>query len=322
MGKEKLSKKQGRVHSSAFLPSKQERARCLQHLYYRKNFKVTPLHTAAFMDDRRFVVQLLDAGVNPNVRDTSNITPLHDAAMQGHIKIVATLLRAGARVNIQDSDGYTPLHYAASKDRVKIIKLLLHAGARVAIRDKENFIPYECAKEWGHTRAAQLLAAHTTIQTLEKLSKPRNVRCFPARKRFRWANHGYPQAQEDRITSLHKAAWDGDKEQVVALLSSDVDPNVQDNNGYVPLHDAVIQGHGKIVSILLQAGAHIDIQDKEFGYTPLHDAARQGYNTISKLLLDAGARRDLRSFEGHTPQECAENYKQYAAAQLLATYKA
>jgi ankyrin repeat protein len=157
------------------------------------------------------------------------------------------------------------------------------------------------------------------IMVKKKFSRLRNRRCLSLRKLTRWADHELPQ--EVGITPLHRAAWEGDSQKVTELLSSGVDPNIQDRDGYVPLHDAALQGHVEIVSILLQAGALVDIQDKDFQYTPLHDAARYGYNKVLTVLLNAGARIDLRDIEGLTPQECAEKYGQYAAAQVLAKHK-
>src|SRR5829696_5473630 len=64
----------------------------------------TPLHFLVAHPDT--VRLLLDAGADPNVRDTGdNATPLHFAAGGGHVDSVRLLLDAGADVN-----GFGDLH--------------------------------------------------------------------------------------------------------------------------------------------------------------------------------------------------------------------
>ncbi|XP_026318095.1 ankyrin repeat and SAM domain-containing protein 1A-like isoform X3 [Hyposmocoma kahamanoa] len=60
--------------------------------------------------------------------------------------------------------------------------------------------------------------------------------------------------------------------------------NVQDDNGYTPLHHACLRGHKEIVQLLLSVDASPCIVDKK-GATPLHLAAWKGDADIVNMLL-------------------------------------
>jgi ankyrin repeat protein len=47
-----------------------------------------------------------------------------------------------------------------------------------------------------------------------------------------------------------------------------------------------------LVKLLLDAGAHVEIQQGEVGETALHQAAREGWIEVARLLLDRGAKID------------------------------
>ncbi|MGE0206478.1 MAG: ankyrin repeat domain-containing protein [Candidatus Babeliales bacterium] len=81
------------------------------------------------------------------------------------------------------------------------------------------------------------------------------------------------------------------KELIALLLSYHLDVNLT-SQGSTLLHFAADKGYSTIVALLLQAGAHINIQNKS-GWTPLMQAAAAGHTEIVKLLLDAGAKIDI-----------------------------
>ncbi|XP_045504663.1 uncharacterized protein LOC123701284 [Colias croceus] len=60
--------------------------------------------------------------------------------------------------------------------------------------------------------------------------------------------------------------------------------NVQDDNGYTPLHHACLRGHKEIVRLLLSVDASPCVADKK-GATPLHLAAWKGDSDIVAMLL-------------------------------------
>ncbi|KAJ7851754.1 ankyrin repeat-containing domain protein [Mycena leptocephala] len=59
----------------------------------------TPLHTATFRVNHRFVELLLGAGADPTLRDDRGLTALHQAIMNGFEETIAALIKGGADIN-------------------------------------------------------------------------------------------------------------------------------------------------------------------------------------------------------------------------------
>jgi ankyrin repeat protein len=82
----------------------------------------------------KIVSLLLDAGEDPDARDTSRRTPLMSACYFGNLPVVQLLLRRGADVNAKDRFGWTAVMSAIRGEHAKIVDLLLKAGADLACR--------------------------------------------------------------------------------------------------------------------------------------------------------------------------------------------
>src|SRR5690348_9127286 len=105
------------------------------------------------------------------------------------------------------------------------------------------------------------------------------------------------------MTALHVATEKGFPNIVQLLLELSANINAQDENGYTPLHIAMIEenqfsgnGLSKIVSMLLEKGyyycyyyyfntlgSNVKLEDK-YGCTPLDVAARHGQSQYFELL--------------------------------------
>ena len=73
----------------------------------------TPLHVAAYTNNRDIAELLILSGANLSARDGHYTgTPLHDAARMGHERLAGVLVQRGANVNARQMDGETPMRVA------------------------------------------------------------------------------------------------------------------------------------------------------------------------------------------------------------------
>jgi len=97
-----------------------------------------------------------------------------------------------------------------------------------------------------------------------------------------------PALAGDGDDLLH-AAYYGHIQKVKSLLDKGVDVNFQDEGyGASPLHAASQSGRKKIVRMLLNRGAKVNLQNKK-GDTALMAAAFNGHKDIIEILVLAGA---------------------------------
>ncbi len=90
------------------------------------------LLNAAAKGDTQRVKDLLDQGVNVNVKDQQGATPLAHAAWFGHIDAAKLLIERGADVNAKktSADGSSVMELATMKGHKDIVGLLKKAGAK------------------------------------------------------------------------------------------------------------------------------------------------------------------------------------------------
>jgi Ankyrin repeats (3 copies) len=106
------------------------------------------LLTAAANEADEVVSDLIDQGVDSNVRNGSGQTALHIAIQKGRIRMARLLLgRGGADINLQDTDGQTAIHLAAEKGNPVAVDFLLGKGADVNVKNNEGFLAIDLAKQ-------------------------------------------------------------------------------------------------------------------------------------------------------------------------------
>jgi ankyrin repeat domain-containing protein 49 len=85
------------------------------------------------------------------------------------------------------------------------------------------------------------------------------------------------------------AAENGEVETLKELLTNQPSlVQVQDSDGYTPLHRAAYGNHITAISCLLSFGADINVKT-ELGWTPLHSACNWNNYSAAARLLAAGA---------------------------------
>jgi len=124
---------------------------------------------------------------------------------------------------------------------------------------------------------------------------------------------------------IHHAAYEGDLKKVKEIIDRDPNQiNVQDAQGFTPLHLASGKGHIEIVEFLLNHGADIELEILN-GETPLMLAAqyaRHGQYETIKTLLEHGAMVNHKDENSRTALHNAAMYRGKEIMNLLISYGA
>jgi ankyrin repeat protein len=188
------------------------------------------------------------------------------AAGRGDVAAVERLIREGASVAARDSRGRTVLLVATHGNHVPVARALIAAGADVNAKDDIQDSAFLYAGAEGRIEILKM-----TLPTADLKSTNR---------------YGG--------TALIPAAHHGHTEAVRILLATAIDKDHVNRLGWTALLEAVILGdggpvHSEIVRLLVEAGANVNIADRE-GVTPLQHAKRRGYAAMVRMLEARGAR--------------------------------
>jgi ankyrin repeat protein len=253
----------------------------------------TPLATAAQKGYDSIVDYLLQAGAEVDKANRVGNTPLLIAINENHPSIVNKLIKAGAKVNAGVTpQGYTPLIAAAMGGNDAIVKLLLDNGAEVDAKNVGRNTPLMWATRNGYWSVAKdLLKAGADVNAENK----------------------------EGVTPFALTLLKGDPD-LVTLMINNYGANVNkvvESVSLTPLTVAIQNGRSDLVPILLKSGAHVNWQDSEHGATPLMLAVATKQADIVKQLLAAGADRTIKSKNGKTALDLAQQENLPAIAQLL-----
>jgi ankyrin repeat protein len=118
---------------------------------------------------------------------------------------------------------------------------------------------------------------------------------------------------------LHRAAAEGDIDEMQRLVAAGYDLHKFDDLQYTPLHYAVAEDRYKAAQWLIEAGSGIDANDEEMiGETPLCIAAQRDYPEMVELLLRHGADPDITGWMGNTARSRADRRKDEEGRQIAA----
>ena len=103
------------------------------------------------------------------------------------------------------------------------------------------------------------------------------------------------------------AAYEGKTKVVRILLDAGADVNVKDGNYMTPLHFAIDGGYNtEIVRLLLDADTDVNARSAVIGGTATTLARKKGYIDVVKLLKEAGGREVPRQARAKEPEQEAE----------------
>lgn len=89
---------------------------------------------------------LLEAGANPNVKDSEGNSPLRFSVNQENVEVVKLLLKYGVQSTLDRAGGFggmNALGIAVHKMNIPIIEILLDAGANPEVTDNDHRKPIE-----------------------------------------------------------------------------------------------------------------------------------------------------------------------------------
>ena len=124
--------------------------------------------------------------------------------------------------------------------------------------------------------------------------------------------------QPDGMSALFWAVYYEEADMVSLLLDAGADANVQNRYGLTPLIQSAITGNGEIISMLLDAGADANARTLQ-GDTALMNAAKAGTVQGVQALIEAGANVEARDgYSFQTPLMWAAAFNQAEIVQILA----
>jgi uncharacterized protein len=221
--------------------------------------------------------KLLDQGASVDARDRLGARPLSHAAKSGHLQMVDLLLARGAPIDARNLAGATALYFAAEGSHISIAQRLMERGADVRLTGRSGISPIAAAAYAGNDVIVEaLLARGADERAPDETGKP----------------------------PIIYAAASARLDIVERLLARNIDINARYSNDLTllmwasgPDEKAPEAQAVKVVSYLLDAGAHIDDRDDR-GRTALMIAAEGGHEEIANLLMARGADASLKDKAG------------------------
>lgn len=249
------------------------------------------LMIAAEMQSSACLLELLEAGSDPNQQNMHGETPLMETVRYDtcQLRDVERLLDWGADLNFANTEGYTALMLACERGHIDAVRLLIKRGANLHLQEKGGYAALMSAVLSKDSAIVALLLKHQ-------------------------ANPN--QQGKDGSTPLMAASSFGDVDATALLLAAGAYPNLQDEDGDTALMLACEHGHTAIVDLLLAYEADPNLQNKS-GKTALMHAAKLTNTSALQSLLAKGGRLDLLTIKGRSVLGIAAKDQRLEALELL-----
>lgn len=294
----------------------------------------TPLHFAVKLNESEIILQLLQYGALKARENNEELSAL-DLAKNIHNKTILTLLKEthplfstseedgdlfalaskgnlhaivateplAADLQRRDAQQRTLLHHAVFGNNIKLIGWLLSKGLNIDAADLHGITPLIIAAS--HPKFDKLLA-------------------YLLRR-----NPTIEQRTNNHSTALTLALRNGNPE--AASLLMDYGANLLTHDGlHTPLtlvhrgietYPELAGAYRKLMTRMLDRGAHTDIPTNKAGWTPLfHAAARMQDEAMTKhlrLLMQLGSNVDYADKNGRTPLMVAASMGRKSAVEAL-----
>jgi len=262
----------------------------------------TPLIVAAQMGYRTIAGVLVKhhSPINARVERRgrwSGCTALHLAAVKGHVGIVELLIDSGAAINAKDRSDRTALRLAVARNNLKVVRMLIDAKADLI------------SPIWPVSSTDDEFERENNGTLLKVAVTRRNASVSLIRLLLAAGVDVNERVHRTHDTALYHAISERKTEEARVLLAAGADPNLPSSLGRFPLMVTCSFGVEDIAiplaKLLLDAGAHIDAQDRN-GATAYQWTREYKKSQTGQYLLERGADPELGS---QSRPDCAPAFR-------------
>ncbi|KAF5296333.1 hypothetical protein FQA39_LY12550 [Lamprigera yunnana] len=201
------------------------------------------------------IQELLDAGLDIEMKDKDGNTPLLLAIKSGPLRIAKLLIEKGANIHVINNEGNSTLHYAVARNSQILLLDLIHRGVNIEHRNAINCTPVLLALSNNGLVLAQTL-----------FHKGANYHTFD--------NEGN--------SCLHYAAMRGFNKVISESILHGMDIDKENYNQQTPLSLAFEYTKLSTVKMLLRRGAKVIFKNV------IHHAMEFNDVELLKMLIDRG----------------------------------
>lgn len=286
----------------------------------------TPLHQAGIVGSVPIAEFILSKGAEINSVNNRQNTPLMESIMNGKNDVSRMLIEKGADINMRNALGLTPMHFSVRFSSTAINELLIARGADIESKSNSQFTPlYLAAGHPNNLENVKLLidkgaSLNTSADAMGNM--PLNYATYA----------GSPETIELLLdkgadfdtsgTNLRQMVFSAANrglerlfKVIVSKYGHDLFKNEADNNSL--MRSATAGGSVEIVKTLLEKNIPINVKPNVNGWTPLHYAASRDKQSMVDLLVKNGADINIRTNDGRTAYNLAEENGHKDALDLI-----
>jgi len=270
-------------------------------------------------------------------QDPQGRTALHHAVLDANRDFSHVLLQYDHCVTIQDCNGNTPLHLTCEIGDLPILKQLLEDCDDADLRNNKGQTPLMVAAHNGQyacfirlVNSKDLMPAKANLVDNEGWTVLMHACCSGhldmvnmilqnkegGNRTLALLKVEVNQPANDGLTALMVAAREGHWKLLSSLVLAGANSAAKEKDGYTPLHWAAMEGEADVCSCLVQLKANADDQDRE-GWTPLMHAATSGCDDVTQLLVDVDADLNMKNFGGQTALDICIEARLNLPAEIL-----
>ena len=230
----------------------------------------TPLHFAASKGQLQLTELLIDSNANVNAVNDRLESPCMVAASAGFLQPIQALIQGGADLTLQDTNCHTALYLAAFSGYLDIVSFLI-----------TNMEEYALNAETIYGDSVLSLIAYWA---------------YPSHSSFFLNLAPKPSIYEPRksnvLTATTRTNVPAHLKKVLRRLPKELVPRLLAHRAMewgTPLYAAATKPAEKVIDMLLDAGAELELEGGEHG-TPLMGACAAGRLGVVKTLVRKGAR--------------------------------